>query len=91
MTTHILKAMSCIHRNDHPPLPLPSPSSPPLLPQIFAVEHPAEVAFFGFARPAFGSIPPTVEMQARYYSLVINGVSNPASIVHPIQSSLGSQ
>jgi hypothetical protein len=43
--------------------------------QIFSVEHPAEVAFFGFARPAFGSIPPTVEMQSRYYSLVINGVS----------------
>ena len=43
--------------------------------QIFAIEHPGEIAFFGFARPAFGSIPPLVEMQARYYSLIINGVS----------------
>ena len=25
--------------------------------------HPSEIAFFGFARPAFGSIPPTTEMQ----------------------------
>jgi len=41
--------------------------------QIFMPEFPTgEVAFFGFARPAFGSIPPTVEMQSRYYSLVIN-------------------
>jgi len=42
--------------------------------QIFMPEFPSgELAFFGFARPAFGSIPPTVEMQARFYSLVING------------------
>ena len=40
--------------------------------QIFCVEHP-EVAFFGFARPAFGSIPPTTEMQARLFALVMNG------------------
>ena len=41
--------------------------------QVFCIAHPGEVAFFGFARPAFGSIPPTTEMQARYLSLVING------------------
>jgi dimethylaniline monooxygenase (N-oxide forming) len=41
--------------------------------QIFVVDHPGEIAFFGFARPAFGSIPPTVEMQARYFALVTNG------------------
>ncbi|KAJ1451375.1 flavin-binding monooxygenase-like subfamily [Pelagophyceae sp. CCMP2097] len=32
-----------------------------------------ELAFFGFARPAFGSIPPTAEMQAKLFALVING------------------
>jgi dimethylaniline monooxygenase (N-oxide forming) len=43
--------------------------------QIFAVEveKPGEVAFFGFARPAFGSVPPTVEMQSRFFALVTNG------------------
>lgn len=41
--------------------------------QVFHVAHPGEVAFFGFARPAFGSIPPTVEMQARYFAMVVNG------------------
>jgi dimethylaniline monooxygenase (N-oxide forming) len=41
--------------------------------QVFCVAHPGEIAFFGFARPAFGSIPPCVEMQARYFSLVVNG------------------
>lgn len=41
--------------------------------QVFSIEHPGEVAFFGFARPAFGSIPPTTEMQSRLFSLVING------------------
>ena len=40
--------------------------------QIFNIDYPGEIAFFGFARPAFGSIPPTVEMQARLFSLVIN-------------------
>lgn len=32
-----------------------------------------QVGFFGFARPAFGSIPPTVEMQSRMFAMVING------------------
>lgn len=41
--------------------------------QIFSIAYPGEVAFFGFARPAFGSIPPTVEMQSRLFSLVVNG------------------
>lgn len=40
--------------------------------QIITIDYP-EVAFFGFARPAFGSIPPTVEMQSRFFSLVQNG------------------
>lgn len=40
--------------------------------QIFVIDHPGEVGFFGFARPAFGSIPPTVEMQARLWAMVIN-------------------
>merc|ERR1711988_362110 len=33
----------------------------------------AEVAFFGFARPAFGAIPPCSEMQSRMYAMVTNG------------------
>ena len=41
--------------------------------QVFSVAHPGEIAFFGFARPAFGSIPPCTEMQARYFALVVNG------------------
>lgn len=41
--------------------------------QVFYIDRPGEVAFFGFARPAFGSIPPTVEMQARMFAMVING------------------
>jgi dimethylaniline monooxygenase (N-oxide forming) len=41
--------------------------------QVFAVDYPGEVAFLGFARPAFGAIPPTTEMQARLFALVING------------------
>ena len=41
--------------------------------QVFCVDYPGEIAFFGFARPAFGSIPPTVEMQARLFALVTNG------------------
>lgn len=41
--------------------------------QVFCVAHPGEIAFFGFARPAFGSIPPTTEMQARLFTMVING------------------
>lgn len=40
--------------------------------QVFSTAHPGEVAFFGFARPAFGSIPPTVEMQSRLFSMVIS-------------------
>jgi len=31
------------------------------------------LAFFGFARPAFGSIPPTAEMQAKFFALVTDG------------------
>ena len=41
--------------------------------QIFNTTYPGEIAFFGFARPAFGSIPPTVEMQTRLFSMVVNG------------------
>ncbi len=41
--------------------------------QVFCIAYPGEIAFFGFARPAFGSIPPTVEMQSRLFSLVTNG------------------
>mmetsp|Transcript_10743 Transcript_10743/g.9676 ORF Transcript_10743/g.9676 Transcript_10743/m.9676 type:complete len:565 (+) Transcript_10743:95-1789(+) len=41
--------------------------------QSIYIEYPTEVAFFGFARPAFGSVPPTVEMQSRLFSLVLNG------------------
>ncbi|KAJ8604717.1 hypothetical protein CTAYLR_006564 [Chrysophaeum taylorii] len=33
-----------------------------------------ELAFFGFARPAFGAIPPTAEMQSRFFALVFDGV-----------------
>ncbi|CAN0435838.1 unnamed protein product, partial [Ectocarpus sp. 8 AP-2014] len=41
--------------------------------QIFHPNYGSEVAYFGFARPAFGSIPPTSEMQSRFYSMVVNG------------------
>lgn len=41
--------------------------------QVFCIEHPGEIGFFGFARPAFGSIPPTTEMQSRLFTLVANG------------------
>merc|ERR1719230_1548179 len=37
------------------------------------------VAFFGFARPAFGSIPPTVEMQSRLFAMVQNGKKLPST------------
>lgn len=40
--------------------------------QIFCIAYPGEIAFFGFARPAFGSIPPTVEMQTRLFTMVLN-------------------
>jgi len=39
--------------------------------QIFPPCKGPEIAFFGFARPAFGSIPPTSEMQARYYAMIL--------------------
>lgn len=42
--------------------------------QIFCPLFPSgELAFFGFARPAFGAIPPTAEMQSRFYALVVDG------------------
>lgn len=41
--------------------------------QIFCIAYPGEIGFFGFARPAFGSIPPTTEMQARLWAMVANG------------------
>mmetsp|Transcript_2540 Transcript_2540/g.3755 ORF Transcript_2540/g.3755 Transcript_2540/m.3755 type:complete len:555 (-) Transcript_2540:162-1826(-) len=41
--------------------------------QIIHPLYNGEVAFFGFARPAFGSIPPTSEMQARFFAMVANG------------------
>lgn len=41
--------------------------------QIFHPSYNGEVAYFGFARPAFGSIPPTSEMQSRFYAMVVNG------------------
>ncbi len=41
--------------------------------QVFCIDYPGEIAFFGFARPAFGSIPPTTEMQARLFAMVSNG------------------
>lgn len=40
--------------------------------QCIYVEDPS-VCFFGFARPAFGSIPPTVEMQSRLWVYALNG------------------
>merc|ERR1711988_732496 len=42
--------------------------------QVFHPDFPCgELAFFGFARPAFGSIPPTAEMQAKMFAMVTNG------------------
>ena len=41
--------------------------------QVMCIAHPGEIAFFGFARPAFGSIPPTTEMQSRFFVAHLNG------------------
>jgi len=42
--------------------------------QVFCPVFPdGQIAFFGFARPAFGSIPPTSEMQSRFFALVVDG------------------
>eukprot|EP01038_Epipyxis_sp_PR26KG_P007866 gene7866-10675_t len=41
--------------------------------QSICIAHPGEIAFFGFARPAFGSIPPATEMQSRLFALAVNG------------------
>ena len=42
--------------------------------QIFCPVFPdGQLAFFGFARPAFGAIPPTAEMQSRFFALVVDG------------------
>ncbi|CAM9573118.1 unnamed protein product [Phaeothamnion confervicola] len=41
--------------------------------QVFHPNYNGEVAYFGFARPAFGSIPPTAEMQSRMFAMVLNG------------------
>jgi|UniRef100_A0A7S2UXY2 dimethylaniline monooxygenase (N-oxide forming) len=41
--------------------------------QVFIPGMGYEFAFFGFTRPAFGSIPPTSEMQARLFAMVVNG------------------
>jgi len=40
---------------------------------IFPAFATGEIAFFGFARPAFGAIPPCSEMQSRLYAMVTNG------------------
>lgn len=40
---------------------------------MFHPNYNGEVAYFGFARPAFGSIPPTSEMQSRFFAMVTNG------------------
>lgn len=45
-----------------------------LFKQIFVPHLGKECAFFGFARPAFGSIPPTSEMQAKLYAAVWDGI-----------------
>jgi dimethylaniline monooxygenase (N-oxide forming) len=41
--------------------------------QVICIDYPKEIGFFGFARPAFGSIPPITEMQARLWAYIING------------------
>jgi dimethylaniline monooxygenase (N-oxide forming) len=33
--------------------------------QVFCVDHPGEIAFSGYARPAFGANPAAAELQAR--------------------------
>jgi dimethylaniline monooxygenase (N-oxide forming) len=35
---------------------------------IIPPQYGPDITFYGFARPAFGSLPPTSEMQARYVS-----------------------
>jgi len=56
------------------------PNPRKLYKQIFPPRYGHEVAFFGFARPAFGSLPPTSEMQARYYAMVVNGEKHLPSV-----------
>ncbi|CAM9349400.1 unnamed protein product [Phaeothamnion confervicola] len=41
--------------------------------QIFHPQYGAEVAYFGLAQPAFGSTPPTAEMQGRLLAMVLSG------------------
>lgn len=38
------------------------------------------IAFMGYVRPAVGSIPPLVEMQARYFALVTSGIKSLPSL-----------
>jgi len=45
-----------------------------LFKQVFIPEYEGEVGFFGFTRPAFGSIPPTSEMQSRLFAQVLSGL-----------------
>ncbi len=40
---------------------------------IFHPAYRGEVAYLGYVRPAFGSIPPTAEMQARLFTMVLSG------------------
>jgi dimethylaniline monooxygenase (N-oxide forming) len=40
--------------------------------QMFSTKYPAkDIVFLGFARPAFGAIPPIVELQSRLYALIL--------------------
>ena len=40
---------------------------------MISPEHGSRIVFGGFARPAFGAIPPMSEMQARFFSALVTG------------------
>jgi len=58
---------------NHPELASVACAPRTLFKQCIYPGHNGEVVFLGYARPAFGSIPPCVEMQTRLWTLILNG------------------
>lgn len=59
---------------DHPPAgPSGGPSSRMLYKHMLPPGQGLRLAFLGFVRPAFGTIPGLAEIQARYYAALISG------------------
>lgn len=47
--------------------------------RMFVPKWGTRIAWMGFARPAFGSLPPVSEMQSRYYAMALSGQLTPPS------------